>query len=161
MLRGAHIKFGSYFRSHVKHFCIMQLYITIVGCLPDKQSSLFFGTSRPYNNCTLGGWPDCPTANGTLSIHMGRTRGDGTAWAWGWWVGTAWAWALGHTRVVLSGYMVGQLVPEIGVVFPGYMLAQLEHDFFLVPSSFYASNHLQLIFLCHLIHILILILLLR
>ena len=56
MLCGASIKFGSYYRSHVKHFCIMRLYITIVGCLPDNKGSLSFcGTSRPYNNCTLGG----------------------------------------------------------------------------------------------------------
>ena len=55
MLCGAHIKFGSYFKSHVKHFCIMQLYITIIGYLPDnKQSSSFYGTSGPYNNWALG-----------------------------------------------------------------------------------------------------------
>ena len=44
--------------------------------------------------------------------------------------------------VAFPGYMVGQLEPEIGVAFPDYMVGQLEHDFFLVPSPFYAGNGL-------------------
>ena len=60
--------------------------------------------------------------------------------------------------VVLSGYMVGQLVPEIGVaslgymvgqlapeiwvMLPGYMVEQFEYDFFLVPGPFYTGKSL-------------------
>ena len=45
------MKSGSKSTSHVKHFWIIQLHITIAGCQPDNnQSSSFCGTSGPYND---------------------------------------------------------------------------------------------------------------